>query len=224
MSEAMKKELQEGFEKALASFEKRQEAEHQQFREREKFEIESAGIRTVVVVPALEEIKALLSKAGWQCEVRADKDQGCHFTIYRGNVKGERPYMTFQPEKSKDALVIYVATRGSGSQLGNFTVDQITQDFVQTEALKFFERLTLELSTPSTHDPKPPISRTDDPPQRLSGQMAPWSQLRHSSAPFPSACRASDPRESDGNRRGFASRRQVASASACSGHCGCRAG
>ena len=35
MSEAMKKELQEGFEKALASFEKGQEAEHQRFRERE---------------------------------------------------------------------------------------------------------------------------------------------------------------------------------------------
>jgi hypothetical protein len=33
-----------------------------------------------------------------------------------------------------------MATRGSASQLGNFTVDQITQDFVQTEASKFFER------------------------------------------------------------------------------------
>ena len=102
------------------------------------------------MVPALEEIKGLLSKARWQCKVRADKDQGVHFTIYRGNVKGERPYMTFQPEKSKDAIVIYVATRGSGSQ--ELTVDLITQDFVQTEALKFFERLTSELSTPSAHD------------------------------------------------------------------------
>ena len=151
MSEAMKKELQEAFEKALASFEKRQEAEHQRFREREKFETEWARIRTVVVVPALEEIKALLSKAGWQREARAEKDQGVHF-IYRANVKGERPYMTFQPEKSKDAIAIYAATRGSGSQLGNFTADQITQDFVQTEALKFFERLTSELSTPAAHD------------------------------------------------------------------------
>ena len=105
-------------------------------------------MRTAVVVPALEEIKALLSKAGWQCEVRADKDQGVHFTIYRANVRGERPYMIFQPEKSKDAVLIYMATRGSASQHGNFTVDQITQDFVQTEASKFFERLTSELSTP----------------------------------------------------------------------------
>ena len=148
MSEAMKKDVQEAFERALAGFEKRQQAEHQRVREREKFETEWTRIRTAVVVPALEEIKALLSKAGWQCEVRADKDQGIHFTIYRGNVKGERPYMTFQPEKSNDAIRIYSATRGSASQLGNFTVDQITQDFVQTEASKFFERLTSELSTP----------------------------------------------------------------------------
>jgi hypothetical protein len=104
MSQVMKKDVQEAFEKALAGFEKRQEAEHQRFREREKFETEWARIRTVVVVPALEEIKALLSKAGWQCEARADKDQGVHFTIFRANVKGERPYMALQPEKSKDAI------------------------------------------------------------------------------------------------------------------------
>jgi hypothetical protein len=60
--------------------------------------------------------------------------------------------MRFQPEKSKNAIAIYVATRGSGAQLGNFAVDQISQDFVQTEALKFFERLTSELSTPAGHD------------------------------------------------------------------------
>jgi hypothetical protein len=104
ISQIMKKDVQEAFEKALAGFEKRQEAEHQRFREREKFETEWARIRTVVVVPALEEIKALLSKAGWQCEARADKDQGVHFTIFRANVKGERRYMAFQPEKSKDAI------------------------------------------------------------------------------------------------------------------------
>jgi hypothetical protein len=63
--------------------------------------------------------------------------------------------MTFQPEKSKDTIAIYAATRGSGSQLGNFTVDQITQDFVQTEALKLFERLKSELSTPAAHDRSP---------------------------------------------------------------------
>jgi len=143
----MNKENQQTFEKAVAAFEKRREAEHQRIREREKFETEWAQIKTDVVFPALEEVRTLLSSAGWQCEVRADKDQNVHFTIYRGSVKGERPYMTFQPQKPKDTIVIYVATRGSGSELGNFTLDQITQDFVQAEAAKFFERLTAELSS-----------------------------------------------------------------------------
>ena len=49
----MKKDVQEAFERAIAGFEKRQEAEHQRIRERERFETEWARIRTVVVVPAL---------------------------------------------------------------------------------------------------------------------------------------------------------------------------
>ena len=88
----MKKDVQEAFEKALAGFEKRQEAINQRLREREEFEAEWTRIRTVVVVPALEEVKMLLRKAGWKCEVRVDKDQGVHFTIYQGNVQRERPY------------------------------------------------------------------------------------------------------------------------------------
>jgi hypothetical protein len=54
--------------------------------------------------------------------------------------------MTFQPQKPKDTIVIYVATKGAGSELGSFTLDQIT--LVQSEAAKFFERLTVEHSTP----------------------------------------------------------------------------
>ena len=62
----MKKEVQDALETAIAGFEKRQDAEQQRLREREKFETEWIRNRTVVVVPALEEIKALLSKARWQ--------------------------------------------------------------------------------------------------------------------------------------------------------------
>jgi hypothetical protein len=43
----MKKDVQEAFERAIAGFEKRQEAEHQRIREREKFETEWARIKTV---------------------------------------------------------------------------------------------------------------------------------------------------------------------------------
>ena len=77
----MKKDVQGTFERALAGFEKRQQDVRQRLREREKFETEWTRIRTTIVVPALEEVKALLGNAGWQCEVRAEKDQGVHFTI-----------------------------------------------------------------------------------------------------------------------------------------------
>ena len=87
---------------------------------------------------------------GRSARVRTEKDQGVHFTIYRGSVYGERPYMSFGSQKPKDTIVIYVATKGAGSELGSFALNQITQDFVQSEAAKFFERLTVEHSTPST--------------------------------------------------------------------------
>jgi hypothetical protein len=144
----MKKEVQDALEAAIASFEKRQDAEQQRSRERERFEAEWTKVRAAVVVPALEEIKTLLAKACWHCDVRPDKDQGVHFTIYRENMKAgigaggsERPYMNFQPEKGKNTVLVYVATIGSGAGLGSFALDQITEEFVQAEASKFFVRL-----------------------------------------------------------------------------------
>ena len=41
-----------------------------------------------------------------------------------------------------------LATKGSDSELGNFTLDQITEDFVQAKTAKFFERKTGKHSTP----------------------------------------------------------------------------
>jgi hypothetical protein len=41
--------------------------------------------------------------------------------------------------------------KGSDLQLGNFIVDQITQDFLQTAELKFSERLPSELGAPVAH-------------------------------------------------------------------------
>ena len=145
----MRKDVQEALESAIAGFEKRQQAEQERLRERERFEAGWARIRTAVVLPALEEIAAVLRKAGWQCEVRArDKDPGIHFTVYRG-VKagvsgGERPFMSYQPEKQKDTVLVNVATKGSAALVGSFTLDKITEDFVQTEATKFFARAASE--------------------------------------------------------------------------------
>ena len=105
----MRKDLQEALESAVAEFEKRQQAKQERLRERERFETDWARIRTAVVLPALEEVAVLLRKAGWQCEVRAgDKDPGVHFTVYRGATTGasggEKPFMTYQPEKQNNTV------------------------------------------------------------------------------------------------------------------------
>jgi len=146
----MRKDLQEALESAVAEFEKRQQAEQERLRERERFETDWARIRTAVVLPALEEVAVLLRKAGWQCEVRAgDKDPGVHFTVYRGATTGasggEKPFMTYQPEKQNNTVLVNFATRASAAPVGSFDLDKITEDFVQTEATKFFARVASEI-------------------------------------------------------------------------------
>jgi hypothetical protein len=142
----MRKDVREALEGAIAEFEKRQQAEQERLRERERFETDWAQKRTAVVLPALEEVAALLKNAGWQCEVRiGDKESGVHFTVYRevkaGVSGGQKPFMTYQPEKQKNTVLINVATKGSAAPVGSFGLDEITEDFVQTEATKFFSRV-----------------------------------------------------------------------------------
>jgi hypothetical protein len=125
----MRKDVQEALESVIAEFEKRQQAEQARLRERERFETDWARIRTAVVLSALEEVAALLRKAGWQCEVRAgDKDPGVHFTVYRGAKAGasggEKPFMIYQPEKQKDTVLLNVATRGICRACGQLCLGQ----------------------------------------------------------------------------------------------------
>ena len=92
----------------------------------------------------------LLRNAGWQCEVPAgDKDAGVHFTAYwavkAGLIGSEKPFMTYQPEKQQNTVLINVATKGSAAPLGSFALDKVTEDFVQTEATKFFARVASEI-------------------------------------------------------------------------------
>jgi hypothetical protein len=146
----MRKDVQEALESAIAEFEKRQQAKQERLRERERFDTDWARIRTAVVLPALEEIAVLLRKAGWQCEVRAgDKDPGVHFTVYRGATAGasggEKPFMTYQPEKQNNTVLVNFAMRASAAPVGSFDLNKITEDFVQTEATKFFARVASEI-------------------------------------------------------------------------------
>jgi hypothetical protein len=147
----MRKDVREALESAIAGFEIRQQAEQERLRERERFETDWAQKRTAVVLPALEEVAALLKNAGWQCEVRAgDKESGVHFTVYRevkvGVSGGQKPFMTYQPEKQKNIVLVNVATKGSAAPVGSFDLDEITEDFVQTEATKFFARIASDFS------------------------------------------------------------------------------
>jgi len=49
--------------------------------------------------------------------------------------------MNYQPEKQKNSVLVNVATKGSAASVGSFDLDEITEDFVQTEATKFFARV-----------------------------------------------------------------------------------
>ena len=52
---------------------------------------------------------------------------------------------TYQPEKQKNIIVVKVATKAFAAPVGSFALDKITEDFVQTEATKFFARAALEI-------------------------------------------------------------------------------
>jgi hypothetical protein len=53
--------------------------------------------------------------------------------------------MTYQPEKQNNTVLVNFATRASAAPVGSFDLDKITEDFVQTEATKFFARVASEI-------------------------------------------------------------------------------
>jgi hypothetical protein len=148
----MRTDVQETLESAIAEFEKWRQAEQERLGERERFEADWARIRTAIVIPALEEIAELLEKAGWKCQLLGTGDHPeVRFMVYRGAnsgfTGGEKPYMTYQPEKQKNAILVNLATKGSAASVGSFALDKITEDFVQTEATKFFARIVSEIAS-----------------------------------------------------------------------------
>jgi hypothetical protein len=53
--------------------------------------------------------------------------------------------MTYQPEKQNNTVLVNVATKAFAAPVGSFALDKITEDFVQTEATKFFARAASEI-------------------------------------------------------------------------------
>jgi hypothetical protein len=123
----MRKDVQEALELAITGFEKRQQAEQERLRERERFETDWARIRTAVVLPALEErpFHSLSGEQGrreWRSETLHD----------------------LPTRKAKNTVLVDIATKTSAAPVGSFALDKITEDFVQTEATKFFTRVASE--------------------------------------------------------------------------------
>jgi hypothetical protein len=155
----MMKDVQAALEGAIAEFEKWRQAEQERLRERERFEADWARIRTAVVLSALEEVAVRLREAGWECEFPGTgKNQPeVRFTVCRlgpnsGFSGGVYPYMTYQPERQKNTVLVYLTMKGSNLLVGNFALDKITDDFVQTEATKFFTRVVSEIASPQRKD------------------------------------------------------------------------
>jgi hypothetical protein len=145
----MKKEIKDALEKAIADFDthvaERQRAHERQVVEQNKFEAEWRRVRDDVVVPALRQVRDLLVRAGWKCEVRiSDKNHEVRLLTYRDKMVTAtgRPYVGFEP--GANLVKVRITTQGYSGEEGQFPLGQINEDFVQTCASRFFERLASE--------------------------------------------------------------------------------
>jgi hypothetical protein len=153
----MRNDVQQALEGSIAEFEKWQQAEQERLRERESFETDWVRIRKTVVLPALEEVAVLLRKAGWEYQLLGTgNDLEVRLMVWRENSGfggGHKPYMIYELEKQKNAILVHLTTRGlRAAPVGSFALDKITDDFVQTEATKFFTRVVSEIASPQRED------------------------------------------------------------------------
>ena len=66
---------------------------------------------------------------------------------------GHKPYMIYELEKQKNAILVHLTTKGlRAAPVGSFALDKITEDFVQTVATKFFTLVTSEITSPPRKD------------------------------------------------------------------------
>jgi hypothetical protein len=149
----MKKEIKDALEKAIATFEKphveNENTEDKRLADRQRFEAEWRRIRDEVVVIALEQVRDVLMRANWECDVRvSDRDQGVRLSVHRDNMKAIRgdgsPYINFAPDWQLNTVSVDVATKRSGTGESYLSLDRITEEFVQTRASKFFEHVARE--------------------------------------------------------------------------------
>jgi hypothetical protein len=155
----MNKNFQEGFEKSIAEYDERERLvrpqETSKQSARTKFETDWANLLSSVVVPALNDVRTLMVRHGWQCDVsthREDasfhRDQTAACDLYRGDMHAvggrTRPHLTFKMEKHANVIGVHAATTGSSGSQSTATLDEINAEYVHEQALNFFNKLVAE--------------------------------------------------------------------------------
>jgi|SRR5215469_8321505 len=149
----MKDELRKRFEAAVETSRAQdaaaKNAGDKEANERKRFETDFRQAAEKVIMPALEEVaRDFVRPAGWTCQVdqleEADLEVILH--VYRGDMKtpysaGDRPHLSFSPDRSSARVKIYRATQSETGSEGDHALKEITPDFVQEQALRFFQKL-----------------------------------------------------------------------------------
>ncbi|MCK1402764.1 hypothetical protein IVB45_22985 [Bradyrhizobium sp. 4] len=147
----MRDDLKKEFEKAITDKNRRDEEQHitaeRKRTEAEQFQADWVDKISTVVRPALQEVvDQLLSPAGWQTRF-VDTPPAAGLEVYKGNMTTAgggrtRPNITFAPTPSGNKITVYIATPNLGQSTASLTVDEVTHDKIQEEALGFFKKLT----------------------------------------------------------------------------------
>ena len=152
----MKDEIRKGFEQAVAKSRARdtaaKQASQEEADERQRFQTDYRRLAENVIMPALEEVaREFMRPAGWTCEVDCLEEAGSEVRlhVYRGDMGTPagptvRPHLDFSPDRHTATIGIYRATRSESDTEGSYALKAITPDFVQDQALRFFNRLLVE--------------------------------------------------------------------------------
>ena len=150
----MDPKIKSEFEKAAIGFEEAEQqkkaAELQRVSARQQFESAWRDKCLTVVLPALEQIGGVLKPKGWDCEVanNVQNEMSATITIHKGRqitVAGSAtrfPYVTFVADKAERTINVRAASvRESSTVASHIPLEQVTEQFVQEQVLKIFQRI-----------------------------------------------------------------------------------
>ena len=150
----MKSEIKAAFQKAAKEHEaravERRREQQKRLTDRDQFEVGWRDTRARIVLPALRQIsEEVLTPAGWTSEVRSDdKEESATIEVYKGSMHAlgttRRPSITFVIDRHSPTIFVTAQSISQGGGQGKFSLDEVTEEFVQSTVLKFFQRLTSE--------------------------------------------------------------------------------